>query len=68
MCVGFAADGDNGKELSTTMMVLGIWAQKGSDGQKVLEALGINDDKINELAATVSMHESGFDLQHKFSV
>lgn len=36
------------------MLVLGIWAQEGSAGQKVLEALGINDEKIAELAATVS--------------
>lgn len=36
------------------MLVLGIWAQKGSGGQKVLEKLGINDEKIAELAATVS--------------
>jgi hypothetical protein len=42
------------KELSTSMLVLGIWAQKGSDGQKVLAALGFNDDKASELAASVS--------------
>lgn len=48
-------EGSFGEELSTTMLLLGIWAQKGSAGQKVLEALGINDDKITELAATVSI-------------
>lgn len=37
------------------MLVLGIWAQKGSAGQKVLENLGFNEDKIAELAATVSI-------------
>jgi hypothetical protein len=42
------------KELSTSMLVLGIWAQKGSDGQKVLAALGFDDDKASELAASVS--------------
>jgi hypothetical protein len=35
------------------MLVLGIWAQKGSDGQKVLAALGFDDDKASELAASM---------------
>lgn len=48
-------EGVTSEELSTTMIVLGIWAQKGAAGQKVLEALGINDEKIAELAATVSV-------------
>ncbi|XP_024360274.1 ATP-dependent Clp protease ATP-binding subunit CLPT1, chloroplastic isoform X2 [Physcomitrium patens] len=46
-------EGVSDRELSTTMLVLGIWAQKGSGGQKVLEKLGINDEKIAELAATM---------------
>lgn len=50
-----SAEGSSPKELSTTMLVLGIWAQKGSAGQKVLENLGFNEDKIAELAATVSI-------------
>lgn len=54
MALMISAEGAAGNELSTTMMVLGIWAQKGSAGQKVLENLGINDEKIAELGATVS--------------
>lgn len=30
-------------------MLLGIWAQKGSAGQKVLEALGFDDKKVEEI-------------------
>lgn len=44
----------SGEELSTTMLIIGIWAQKGSAGQKILEKLGINDDKIAKLSDTVS--------------
>ena len=55
MALVISAEGASGNELSTTMMVLGIWAQKGSAGQKVLENLGINDEKIAELGATVSI-------------
>jgi len=51
-------EGASGNELSTTMMVLGIWAQKGSAGQKVLENLGINDEKIAELGATMKQPAS----------
>ena len=55
MALVISAEGASGNELGTTMMVLGIWAQKGSAGQKVLENLGINDEKIAELGATVSI-------------
>jgi len=48
-------EGAYGEELSTTMLVLGIWAQKGCAGQKILETLGINDDKIAELADTMKI-------------
>ncbi|KAG6546568.1 hypothetical protein Mapa_012117 [Marchantia paleacea] len=36
-------------EVTTTCMLLGIWAQKGSAGQKVLEALGFDDKKVEEV-------------------
>lgn len=48
-------EGSYGEELSTTMLVLGIWAQKGSAGQKILETLGINDDKIAELSDSMKI-------------
>ncbi|CAM6109455.1 unnamed protein product [Calypogeia fissa] len=39
-------------EVTTSYMLLGIWAQKGFAGQKVLEALGFDDKKAEELLAT----------------
>lgn len=42
------------EEVTASYMVLGIWAQKGSAGQKVLEALGFDDKKAEEILATVS--------------
>lgn len=57
--IAWAADPANkpewvsGEELSTTMLIIGIWAQKGSAGQKILEKLGINDDKIAKLSDTM---------------
>ncbi|GLJ26720.1 hypothetical protein SUGI_0520490 [Cryptomeria japonica] len=36
-------------ELTPTDIVLGIWAQKGSAGERVLAAFGIDDEKLKEL-------------------
>ena len=66
MALVISAEGASGNELSTTMMVLGIWAQKGSAGQKVLENLGINDEKIAELGATVSISYTFLGVDYTF--
>lgn len=42
------------EEVTTSYMLLGIWAQKGSAGQKVLEALGFDDKKAEGLLASIS--------------
>jgi len=44
--------GENG-EVTTTHMLLGVWAQKGSTGQQILTNLGIDDTKVEELAESV---------------
>ncbi|GLT76761.1 hypothetical protein SLA2020_484010 [Shorea laevis] len=40
--------GESG-EITTTYLLLGVWAQKNSAGHKVLAALGFNDEKAKEL-------------------
>lgn len=37
-------------EVTTSHMLLGIWAQKGSTGQKVLATLGFDDEKAKEVS------------------
>uniref|UniRef100_A0A0C9S5K0 TSA: Wollemia nobilis Ref_Wollemi_Transcript_18946_1214 transcribed RNA sequence n=1 Tax=Wollemia nobilis TaxID=56998 RepID=A0A0C9S5K0_9CONI len=44
--------GESG-EVTTTHMLLGIWAQKGFAGHLILSSLGLNDEKINELALSI---------------
>lgn len=39
----------NEGEVTTTHLLLGIWAQKGSAGHDVLAALGFDDKKAKEL-------------------
>lgn len=45
--------GESG-EITTTYLLLGVWAQKNSAGHKVLAALGFNDEKAKELENFVS--------------
>lgn len=40
-------------EVTTTHLLLGIWAQKGSAGQQVLAALGFDDKNAKELEETL---------------
>ncbi|KAL2620067.1 hypothetical protein R1flu_000272 [Riccia fluitans] len=44
-------------EVTTTCMLLGIWAQKGSAGQKVLETLGFDDKKAEEVRERAAKSE-----------
>jgi len=44
--------GESG-EVTTTHMLLGIWAEKGSTGQQILANLGIDDKKAKELAESI---------------
>ena len=45
--------GESG-EVTTTHMLLGIWAQKGFAGQLILDNLGFDDKNAEELAESVS--------------
>ncbi|GAB4858724.1 ATP-dependent Clp protease ATP-binding subunit clpt1, chloroplastic [Ancistrocladus abbreviatus] len=49
---------DEGGEIMTAYLLLGIWAQEGSAGHKILEAFGFNDEKEKELAKSVSFNYS----------
>ncbi|CAK9259967.1 unnamed protein product [Sphagnum jensenii] len=40
-------------EVSTTLLLLGIWAQKGSAGQTILSSLGFDDKMATELTASL---------------
>nr|XP_043633873.1 ATP-dependent Clp protease ATP-binding subunit CLPT1, chloroplastic-like [Erigeron canadensis] len=40
-------------EVTTSHLLLGIWAQKESAGYKIMATLGFNDDKANELAKSM---------------
>ncbi|TKY45051.1 Clp protease-related protein [Spatholobus suberectus] len=40
-------------EINVTHLLLGIWSQKESAGQKILAALGFNDEKAKELTKTI---------------
>ncbi|KAJ0732763.1 putative Clp, repeat (R) domain, Clp domain superfamily protein [Helianthus annuus] len=42
-------------EVTTSHLLLGIWAQKESAGHKIMAKLGFDDDKAKELAKTVSL-------------
>ncbi|KAJ0551757.1 putative Clp, repeat (R) domain, Clp domain superfamily protein [Helianthus annuus] len=42
-------------EVTTSHLLLGIWAQKESAGYKIMAKLGFDDDKAKELAKTVSL-------------
>ncbi|GAB4825997.1 ATP-dependent Clp protease ATP-binding subunit clpt1, chloroplastic [Ancistrocladus abbreviatus] len=42
-----------GGEITTTHLLLGIWAQEESAGHKILESLGFNDEKAKELAKSM---------------
>ncbi|KAL3681800.1 hypothetical protein R1sor_024756 [Riccia sorocarpa] len=44
-------------EVTATCMLLGIWAQKGSAGQKVLETLGFDDKKAEEVRERAAKSE-----------
>ncbi|KAL2543516.1 Clp protease-related protein [Forsythia ovata] len=44
---------DNG-EITTTHLLLGVWAQEDSPGYKVLTALGFNNEKAKELHSLIS--------------
>jgi ATP-dependent Clp protease ATP-binding subunit ClpA len=37
-------------EVTTTHLLLGIWSEKESAGHKILSTLGVNDDKLKDLA------------------
>lgn len=45
--------GESG-EVTTTHLLLGIWSEKESAGHKIMEALGFDDEKAEELAKSVS--------------
>ncbi|KAI7739762.1 hypothetical protein M8C21_018410 [Ambrosia artemisiifolia] len=47
-------------EVTTSHLLLGIWAQKESAGHKIMATLGFDDDKAKELAKSVSF---GIDLE-----
>ena len=40
-------------EVTTSHLLLGIWAQKESAGHKIMAKLGFDDDKAKELAKTM---------------
>ncbi|KAK7270793.1 hypothetical protein RJT34_26216 [Clitoria ternatea] len=42
-----------GGEINVTRLVLGIWSQKESAGQKILATLGFDDEKAKELAKLI---------------
>ncbi|KAG4939763.1 hypothetical protein AAZX31_16G180700 [Glycine max] len=42
-----------GGEINVTHLLLGIWSQKESAGQQILDTLGFNDEKAKELAKTI---------------
>ncbi|KAL3834575.1 hypothetical protein ACJIZ3_009311 [Penstemon smallii] len=46
--------GESG-EITSSHLLLGIWSQKGSAGQKILAGFGFDDEKAKELAKTVSL-------------
>ncbi|GAB2265337.1 hypothetical protein Dimus_000401 [Dionaea muscipula] len=46
---GLCIVGESG-DLTTPLLLLGIWAQEVSAGHKILENLGFNDEKAKELA------------------
>ncbi|KAL1201165.1 ATP-dependent Clp protease ATP-binding subunit CLPT1 [Cardamine amara subsp. amara] len=41
-------------ELTTAYLLLGIWSQKESAGQQILEMLGFNEDKAKEVAKSMN--------------
>lgn len=49
LIIGIIGNAGNGGEITTTHVLLGVWAQQGSPGYKVLAALGFNDEKAKEL-------------------
>lgn len=48
----FIFAGEEG-EVTTSHLLLGIWAQKESAGHKVLASLGVTDDLMEQLASSV---------------
>lgn len=44
--------GESG-EVTTTHLLLGIWSEKESAGHKIMEALGFDDEKAEELAKSM---------------
>ncbi|RVX08281.1 ATP-dependent Clp protease ATP-binding subunit CLPT1, chloroplastic [Vitis vinifera] len=41
-------------EITTSHLLLGIWAEEESAGHKILATLGFNDDKAKELAKSIN--------------
>ncbi|KAD5961286.1 hypothetical protein E3N88_12759 [Mikania micrantha] len=49
-------------EVTTSHLLLGIWAQKESAGHKIMATLGFDDDKAKELAKSVMFMGVGSEL------
>lgn len=43
-----------GGEITTTHLILGIWAQKEAAGYKIMAGFGFDDEKAKELSKNVS--------------
>lgn len=54
MAVDLKIKSGEGGEITTTDLLLAIWAVKVSPGQRILGALGFTDDKANELKSLSS--------------
>lgn len=45
---------DDGGEMTTAHILLGIWSELDSPGHKILSTLGFNDEKAEELESLIS--------------
>ncbi|RVW46143.1 ATP-dependent Clp protease ATP-binding subunit CLPT1, chloroplastic [Vitis vinifera] len=50
----FSANRSEEGEITTSHLLLGIWAEEESAGHKILATLGFNDDKAKELAKSIN--------------
>ncbi|PWA47226.1 RNA-directed DNA polymerase, eukaryota [Artemisia annua] len=62
LLMGILVEGETG-EVTTSHLLLGIWAQKESAGHKIMATLGFDDDKAQELAKSVNGQGNNFELQ-----
>lgn len=46
---------DKSGEVTTTLLLLGVWYQKESAGHKIMETFGFDDEKAKELEKHVSL-------------